>query len=84
MDKKWIICIIITIVLGLLIGIALALYTSNSYKDTQELDILSEKILAEEKNKEAMNITTVSNTIETVAKEEVISPNALLIEKVYS
>ena len=83
MDKKWIICIIITIVLGLLIGIALALYTSNSYKDTQELDILSEKILAEEKNKEAMNLTTVSNTIETVAKEEVISPNALLIEKVY-
>ena len=80
MDKKWIICIIIAIILGLSIGIGLAIYSSNN--NGEGIDIESDKKLAEEdtisnlKNNDA-------NSVETVSTENTISPNAIIIEKVY-
>lgn len=82
MDKKWIVCIIIAIILGLSIGIGLAIYSSNNNGETEGIDIESDKKLAEEgtisnlKNNDA-------NSVETVASENTISPNAIIIEKVY-
>lgn len=88
MDKKWIICIIIAVVLGLVAGIGFAIYSSNSNK-TEGLDILSEKELAEEntyynnsvvddeEDKKAINI------LETSATEESISPNAVITKRIY-
>ena len=80
MDKKWIVCIIIAIILGLSIGIGLAIYSSNN--NGEGIDIESDKKLAEEdtisnlKNNDA-------NSVETVSTENTISPNAIIIEKVY-
>ena len=82
MDKKWIVCIIIAIILGLSIGIGLAIYSSNNNGETEGIDIESDKKLAEEdtisnlKNNDA-------NSVETVSTENTISPNAIIIEKVY-
>ena len=82
MDKKWIVCIIIAIILGLSIGIGLAIYFSNNNGETEGIDIESDKKLAEEdtisnlKNNDA-------NSVETVSTENTISPNAIIIEKVY-
>ena len=82
MDKKWIVCIIIAIILGLSMGIGLAIYSSNNNGETEGIDIESDKKLAEEdtisnlKNNDA-------NSVETVSTENTISPNAIIIEKVY-
>lgn len=82
MDKKWIVCIIIAIILGLSIGIGLTIYSSNNNGETEGIDIESDKKLAEEdtisnlKNNDA-------NSVETVSTENTISPNAIIIEKVY-
>ena len=78
MNKKWIVCIIIAIILGLAIGIGFAIYSSNKNGDTKGVDIVSDKELAEENT-----ILNVENIIETVATDNLISPNAIIIEKVY-
>lgn len=82
MDKKWMVCIIIAIILRLSMGIGLAIYSSNNNGETEGIDIESDKKLAEEdtisnlKNNDA-------NSVETVSTENTISPNAIIIEKVY-
>lgn len=82
MDKKWIVCIIIAIILGLATGIGLAIYSSNRKGDTEGIDIISDKELADENI--ASNIeNSKANSIETIAKENTVSPNAIIIEKVY-
>ena len=48
MDKKWMVCIIIAIILGLSMGIGLAIYSSNNNGETEGIDIESDKKLAEE------------------------------------
>ena len=76
------VCIIIAIILGLSMGIGLAIYSSNNNGETEGIDIESDKKLAEEdtisnlKNNDA-------NSVETVSTENTISPNAIIIEKVY-
>lgn len=82
MDKKWIVCIIIVVILGLLAGIGLAIYTARGNNETEEMDILSEKILANS-NGIDNSVSNEVNTVETVATEDTISPNAIIIEKVY-
>ena len=82
MDKKWIVCIIIVVILGLLTGIGLAIYTARGNNETEEMDILSEKILANS-NGIDNSVSNEVNTVETVATEDTISPNAIIIEKVY-
>ena len=82
MDKKWIVCIIIVVILGLLAGIGLAIYTARGDNETEEMDILSEKILANS-NGIDNSVSNEVNTVETVATEDTISPNAIIIEKVY-
>lgn len=84
MDKKWIICIVILVILGLALGIGLAIYTNNR-NETDRMDVLSEKELAD--NNEANMSVNIDennvNVIETSAQEEKISPNAILIKKTY-
>ena len=82
MDKKWIVCIIIAIILGLAIGIGLAIYSSNSNGDTEGIDIVSDKELAEEDIVSNLEYNEV-NSIETIEKENTISPNAKKKKKVY-
>ena len=82
MDKKWIVCIIIAIILGLAIGIGRAIYSSNSNEDTEGIEIVNDKELAEEDIVSNLEYNEV-NSIETIAKENTISPNAIIIEKVY-
>lgn len=81
MDKKWIICIIITIIVGVSLGIGLAIYTSSN-GDTEDIDLLSEKELADSEENSS-NILQDTNTIETSASDSKISPNAILIKKTY-
>lgn len=83
MDKKWIICIIITIIIGLGLGIGLAIYSSNN-NETEGIDILSEKELADTGNKlNQSSSNEIINTVETASTENNISPNAMLVEKIY-
>lgn len=82
MDKKWIVCIIIAIILGLSIGIGLAIYSSNNNGETEGIDIESDKKLAEEGTISNLK-NNDENSVETVASENTISPNAIIIEKVY-
>ena len=80
MDKKWIVCIIIAIILGLATGIGLAIYSSNSRGKIEGIDIISDKELADENM--ASNIeNNKANSIETIAKENTVSPNAIIIDK---
>lgn len=81
MDKKWIICIIIAIIIGLSVGIGLAIFTSNSNK-VEGTDILGDKELASVSNS-FQNTTSYNNTLETSALENIISPNAIIIKKTY-
>ncbi len=82
MDKKWIICVVIAIILGLGIGIGLAIYSSNRNGDTEDIDIVSEKTLAEdEKNEE--NVNNSANAVETAVTTDTVSPNAIIVEKTY-
>lgn len=83
MNRKWIICIIITIIVGLALGIGLAIYFSNNDK-TEDMDLLSEKELAESKQND-LNLGEENNinTLETSVTETNISPNAIIIKKTY-
>lgn len=83
MDKKWIICIIITIIIGLGLGIGFAIYSTNN-NETEGIDILSEKELADTENSlnKDSGIEAI-NTVETSSTENNISPNAMLVEKIY-
>ena len=83
MDRKWIISVILVIILGLLIGIGIAMYSENKNK-TDKIDMLSEKELAYNSNIDKENsIQNTINSIETSASENTISPNAILIKKTY-
>ena len=82
MDKKWIICIIITIIIGLSIGIALAVYSSSN-GETEDMDLLSEKELADSEETNSNILQNTTNTVETSAIDANISPNAILIKKIY-
>ena len=85
MDKKWIICIIIAVILGLATGIGFAIFSSNSNK-TEGLDILSEKELAGENTYNENSVVDNENTVnilETSATEESISPNAVITKRIY-
>ena len=83
MDKKWIISVILVIVLGLLLGIGIAIYSENK-NTTDKMNILSQKELADNLNTEVENnVQDTVNSIETSANENTISPNASLIKKTY-
>ena len=82
MDKKWIICIIITIIIGLSIGIGLAVYSSSN-GETEDMDLLSEKELADSEETNSNILQNTTNTVETSAIDANISPNAILIKKIY-
>ena len=83
MDRKWIISVILVIILGLLIGIGIAMYSENKNK-TDKIDMLSEKELAYNSNIDKENsIQNTINSIEPSASDNTISPNAILIKKTY-
>lgn len=98
MDKKWIICIIIVIVLGLGLGISFA-FLSQVRNNVEDTELLSEKELANTKhktntqqnmifenniyiNENKSNFNEV-NAVETANTEDNISPNAIIVKKVY-
>ena len=83
MDKKWLICIIVTIIIGLALGVGMAIYSSSS-DETEDMDLLSEKELAESvgENSDAIQQNNV-NILETSATDMLISPNAVIIKKTY-
>ena len=98
MDKKWIICIIIVIVLGLGLGISFA-FLSQARNNVEDTELLSEKELANTKhktntqqnmifenniyiNENKSNFNEV-NAVETANTEDNISPNAIIVKKVY-
>lgn len=73
MRKEW---IIILIIILLLIGILAGIYVYKN-NQTQEGNIIESRQLAAEENIE------INNVIYTSAKEEVVSPNATILEKQY-
>ena len=82
MDKKWIIAIAITIVVGLIIGIGVAIFSGNN--ETENIDYVSEKELADKnKYENSINYLKNENIIETSSIEDTISPNAIIIKKTY-
>lgn len=83
MKKSWIVLIIIAIVLGIILGVAFAVYSVNRNK-TNGTDITSEKQLANDNTIESSNNQIGdANIIETSATNTNISPNAILITKIY-
>lgn len=91
MDKKWIICIVIAIVLGLGLGVGVALF-SQARNKTEDTELLSEKELAGmEENSIQQNMIEGDsivnedeiNAVETANTEDNISPNAIIVKKVY-
>lgn len=81
MNKKWIICIIITCIIGLIMGVVLA-FLIEGRNNPKENEGLSEKKLAATNNVENTSKNSI-NTIETSATENNISPNAIIIKKTY-
>jgi hypothetical protein len=81
MDKKWIISIIIVVILGLALGISLAIFAENMRK-TDNTNVLSQKELATSYNEIDSNIQQ-SNVLETANVENKISPNAVIVKKIY-
>ena len=81
-NKKWIICIIIAIIIGLGIGIGFAILSSNNNK-TEGTDIIGDKELASNINTSTDNNENSTDLVETVASEDIISPNAIIIKKTY-
>lgn len=82
MDKKWIIAIVITVVVGLMIGIGFAIFSGNN--ETENIDYVSEKELADtNKYENSLNYLKNENIIETSSIEDTISPNAIIIKKTY-
>ncbi len=86
MDKKWIIYLVIVSIIGLAVGIGIALYSSNR-NETDKMDIITDKELADSENKIDENYTNNKsnelNIVETSVKKDSISPNAKLIKKTY-
>ena len=82
MEKKWIIAIVITVVVGLMIGIGFAISSGNN--ETENIDYVSEKELADtNKYENFLNYLKNENIIETSSIEDTISPNAIIIKKTY-
>lgn len=81
MDKKRIICIIITIIIGLSLGIGLAILSRND--ETEDIDLLSERELADSEKNNSNIFQNTTNTVETSATDANISPNAIIIKKTY-
>ena len=83
MKKSWIVLIIIAIVIGIILGVGFAIYSVNQNK-TDGTDITSEKQLANDNTIEnSNNQIDNSNIIETSSTNTNISPNAILITKIY-
>ena len=83
MDKKWIICIIVTVIIGLIIGIGLAIYSSSN-NDTENIDLLTQKELAESEENGTNTLVYIDiNALETSVNDSQISPNAVVIRKTY-
>ena len=83
MKKSWIFFIIIAIIMGIILGVSFAIYSINQNK-TDGTEITSKKQLAnEDKNENLNNQTKNSNVIETSSSNTAISPNAILITKIY-
>ena len=84
MDKKWIISIIVTIIIGLILGISIALFTERNRNETEGTEFVDEKELAGNLNEQgANNLSHNLNVIETSAQENLVSPNAIIIKKTY-
>ena len=82
MNKKWIIVVIVTVIIGLFIGIGFAIFSSKN--ETEKMEYISEKELADtEEQINEINQLENTNTIETSAVEDTISPNAIVIKKTY-
>lgn len=82
MDKKWIVAVIVTIIIGLMIGIGLAIFSGNN--DTEKMEYVSEKELADaEEQENSVNQIESQNAIETASTQDTISPNAIIIKKTY-
>lgn len=84
MNKKWIICIVITVIVGLCLGAGIAILSQSLRGKTEGTDITSKKELADNENEEVNNINEINtNIVETASVEEKISPNAVIIKKTY-
>lgn len=83
MNKKWIICIIVTIIVGFILGAAIAIFSEQNRNNTEGTEIISEKELASITNEVNNNIENNVNSIETVAVDDVVSPNAIIVKKTY-
>ena len=83
MKKSWIVLIIIAIIIGIILGVGFAIYSVNQNK-TDGTVITSEKQLANDNTIEnSNNQIDNSNIIETSSTNTNISPNAILITKIY-
>ena len=83
MNKKWIICIIVTIIVGFILGAGIAIFSERNRNNTEGTEIISEKELASITNEVNNNIENNVNSIETVAVDDVVSPNAIIVKKTY-
>ena len=84
MDKKWIISIIITIIAGLILGISLAIFSERDKQETEGTEFEEEKELAEKlKTQIANELNNFTNAIEASSRENLVSPNAIVIQKTY-
>lgn len=81
MNKKWIIGLIIAILLGIICGIATYIFINFDSEKIKGTNITVEtEVLAE--NKETFNNLNVTS-IETSTSEDLLSPNAIIIQKEY-
>ena len=84
MDKKWIMSIIVTIIIGLILGISIAFFTERNRNETEGTEFVDEKELAGRLNGQTTNnLSDEMNVIETSAQENLVSPNAIIIKKTY-
>ena len=82
MDKRWIVAVIVTVIIGLAIGVGFAMFSGNN--DTEKMEYVSEKELADAEEKEnSINQLESPNAIETSSTQDTISPNAIIIKKTY-
>ena len=82
MDKRWIVAVIVTVIIGLAIGVGFAMFSGNN--DTEKMEYVSEKELADAEEKEnSINQLESQNAIETSSTQDTISPNAIIIKKTY-
>ena len=65
MDKKWIISIIVTIIIGLILGISIAFFTERNRNETEGTEFVDEKELAGRLNGQTTNnLSDEMNVIE--------------------